>query len=331
MTQKMQLKTENAALDVLKGIACALIASSHLPSFWNCEMIDAYYLGWFLRICVPLFFVCSGYFFFQSQHKERFLLRIALLYVLGYLLYLPLILQGAENMAEGISRLRWNLVIGYEHLWYLNATLFGFLIWYGLERILQLGRWLYPAGIPICVLLILMGGLLDEYYPLCAVPWVKNLGEFISRFGGPRNVVFMGLPLLLLGGGLARYDLAIRKIPTFALVLCYLVLRALALWEIHFLFGARGLAISCDITFFNCFPAVILMALALRIPVKIPWSVGKQLRTMTEYVYILHPLVGAYLVRTLALPPFWNWICTVVFCCCLTLLLEKQFLRKRTE
>lgn len=325
-----QTKVENRTLDLLKGLCCAVIVSSHLPSFWTSEQVDNFYLSWFLRICVPVFFLSSGYYFFLSQDKPRQLRRIALLYGFGYLLYLPAILKGIPSFSEAISALRWNLVIGYEHLWYLNATLFGLVIWFFLDKLpAAFQKRLYPVGIPVCLLLLFWGAVLDEYYPLIPIPFVSAAGEFLSRFGGPRNVVFLGFPLLFLGGSLAKYRQFGDKVPTVWLAVFYLVFRAAAFGECWFLLDRRGGGISTDITFFNWVPALVLVLLTFRFPVGISAGLARRLRAMIVYVYILHPLVGAYLSQIGPIPPVFLWIATMLFCAGVYLFLEALFSKKK--
>lgn len=133
--------------------------------------------------------------------------------VLGYVLYLPAILEGAQNFSDIISKLRWNLVIGYEHLWYLSAAFEGLLLWYLLEKIPVISGLFQKLALPGCILLFFMGALLDEHYHVLNIPLLTSAGDFLLRFGGSRNFIFMGFPLMIFGGAFSRHAEKLRKLP----------------------------------------------------------------------------------------------------------------------
>lgn len=321
---------ENTTLDVFKALACVIVTTAHLPSLFTTEVGHIYFNEWFLRFCVPFFFVCSGYFFYKAPDKKKPLKRMAWLLALCYVLYLPAVLEGASDARGVLSRLRWNLVFGYEHLWYLNASLEGMLIWYLLDKIPVVSKALRKLAVPASVLLLLVGALLDEHYRLINNDVLWAVGEFLSVFGGPRNVVFMGFPLLVLGGAMARHEDKIRKVPAWVLVAVWVVLRGLAFWECGYLYENLGATISCDLTFFGCWPSLCLFALSYHFRLPIPEGIAKRLRRMAEYVYILHPLIAALITKYLSLAPVPLWLGTVALCGAVYLLLEKQFALKRS-
>lgn len=320
---------ENRTLDVFKFIACTLIAATHLPSLFDSQIHDFYFAQWFFRFCVPFFFVSSGYFFYKAKEKLRTIKRIAWLYALSYVLYLPAILEGAYDLHSLISRLRWNLVFGYEHLWYLSAALEGMLVWYLLEKLPYVSKIFHQIGIPACVVLMLLGALLDEHYRLIDNGVIRAAGEFLSVFGGPRNAIFMGFPLLTFGGAIARYEDRVRKIPTLLLIAGWVVLRGLAYKECTYLYENLGFTINNDLSFFGCWPAVILFELSFRFDLPIPEGGAKLLRKLAEYVYILHPLIAMLISKYLYLEPIPLWIATLVLCSAIYILLEKQFVVKK--
>lgn len=320
---------ENTTLDVFKALACVIVTTVHLPAIFSGEAERVYFNEWFLRFCVPFFFVCSGYFFQKARDKTRSLKRMAWLLALCYVLYLPAVLEGAYDASGVISKLRWNLVFGYEHLWYLNAALEGMLVWYLLEKIPAVAKVFHKAAVPVCVALLLAGALLDEHYRLCSSELLRAAGDFLAVFGGPRNVVFMGFPLLVLGGAMARYEEKVRAVPTWALLALWMGFRVLARWECGYLYENLGTTISSDLTFFGCWPALVLFALSYKFRLPIPEAFAKRLRRMAEYVYILHPLMAALISKYLPLDPVPLWLGTVAMCGAVYLLLEKQFALKR--
>lgn len=328
MQTAIPVNKENKTLDVCKALCCIIVTTAHLPSIWTDPLTEMYFNQWFLRFCVPFFFVSSGYFFYKARDKKKSIRRIAWLVALSYVLYLPPILEGTQDFAGVISRLRWNLVFGYEHLWYLSAALEGMIIWYVLEKIPVISKLFHKLGIPACVLLLLLGALLDEHYRLLSSSLLRAAGDFLAVFGGPRNVVFMGFPLLMFGGAMARYGETIRKIPVWLLLVLWVVIRGLGYWETGYLHQGLGFGFTNDLTFFGCWPALILFELSFRFQLPIPDSFAKLLRKLSEYVYVLHPLVAALLMRYLTLEPIPLWLATMAMCCAIYLLLEKQFVVK---
>lgn len=327
--QTVMKSKENKTLDVFKAIACIIVTTAHLPSICETKIADMYFNQWFLRFCVPFFFICSGYFFAKTKDKTRTIKRVAWLFALSFVLYLPAILEGAYDLHSVISKLRWNLVFGYEHLWYLSAALEGMIIWYLLEKIPVISKLFHKIGIPACVVLLLVGALLDEHYHLIDNGIIQAAGEFLRVFGGPRNVVFMGFPLLVFGGAVARYEEMLRKVPALVLVILWVALRALAYWECTYLYENLGFSITNDLTFFGCWPALILFELSFRFEIPIPNALAKLLRRMAEYVYVLHPLIAALITKYIYLKPIPLWIATVILCSALYVLLEKQFVLKK--
>ncbi len=316
-------------LDLCKAFACIIVAQCHMPSIFPDPVWEMYYVQWFVRFCVPLFFLSSGYFFYRAKDKTKSLKRIAWLFALSNLLYLPLILSGATGLSEMFSKLRWDLVFGYEHLWYLSATVEGLILWYLLEKIPVLNRIFRKVRVPLCLCLLLIGALLDEYYLVSSNTLIFSAGKFLSNYGGPRNVVFLGFPLLIFGGLMAEYEQSLRKIPAWLLVAVWMVFRGLNFLECRWLFEHLGLGISNDVTFFGWIPALALFELSFRIKVPLPDSIAKLLRRMAEYVYVLHPLVTMFIRAHLDLPTGALWAATVLGCAGLYILLEKNFVLKR--
>lgn len=312
-------------VDLCKAFCCILVVISHLPSIFPTELMRAYFNGWYFRFCVPFFFACSGYFFYKSRHKMRSLLRITKLFILAYLLYLPEILAGVQSIGEALARIRWNMIVGHNHLWYLNATLQGMLGIFLLEKIPVVRELFRKAGLPMAVVLFLLGALLDEYYSLVDIPFIQSLGEYLLSFKGGRNVVFMGFPLLVMGGAVARYEDRLSKVPTYALAALWIVLRTLALLECSFLFEMKGLTAGNDVSFFGCWPGVVLLAAALRFQPSIPTNVSLTLRKLAEYVYILHMMVSGILSSLYPLTPVLLLLSTIAVSCSVCLLFQRLF------
>lgn len=328
MGNEVTTRQENITLDLCKFLSCLLVAAVHLPTMLSTEKGNIYFSQWFFRFCVPLFFVSTGYFFQRSKNPRKSIGRVALLFALSYLLYLPMILEGAEDWHQAFSKLRWVLVFGHEHLWYLNAVLEGMLIWYCLGNLPGLNWLLRKLGTVASILLLLLGALLDEHYKLSGNALLLAAGDFLANFGGPRNVIFMGFPLMYLGGTVARREDSLRRIPTWVWLCAWFLFRGLGCWECGYLYAHLGQNWDGDLTFFGVWTGLILFCLTFRWQIPIPVSAAKQMRKLSEYVYVLHPLIGMFIGNYLSLSPVMLWAATIAMCCGVTILLEKQFSRK---
>lgn len=324
-----QEQRENTLLDLFKLLASFAVVTIHLPHFFEYERYNAYYILWYARFAVPFFFACTGFFFEKSTNKEKMLRRMAWLILFCYVLYLPSVLESANQYASIGAWLRWTLVFGYEYLWYLNATMEGVLLWMLALKLPKASQWFYKLAVPVSVVLLLLGGLLCEHFKLLNIGPLTALGSRLADLGGPRNVVFLGFPMMVLGGWMARREETLRKVPVWVWIVGWFVLRAMALFECRYLMNALGTEFNGDMMLFGMWPALCLVGLSLRVRLPIPERMGKQMRRMAEYVYILHMRLSADIIKHLNPGPVGVWIGTIALCCGVYLLLEKQFALKK--
>lgn len=164
-------------------------------------------------IGVPFFFFCSGYFLTDNaedgavftKKRMRYFLRIALIYLIGSLLYLPFVssiwFDGAPISGEQVLWYLKNKVAlsSFEHLWYLYALFFGgilyLLLWrfFGMRITLALASAVYVVG-------VLLHSVLPP--PDAAVRY--------STWIGVQSVVFSGFPMIAFGGALRYLAKTIR-------------------------------------------------------------------------------------------------------------------------
>lgn len=109
----------------------------------------------------------------------------------------------------------------------------------------------------------------------------------------------------------------------------WVLLRGLAYWECTYFYNHLGTSFTADLSFFGCLPALVLFLLSFRFEIPIPTGLSRLFRRMTEYVYILHPLIAMLLSRYLPLEPIPLWLSTIAMCSLLYFLLEKQFVIKK--
>jgi surface polysaccharide O-acyltransferase-like enzyme len=126
---------EKSTIDVMKFIMAILVVGIHTEPFGFNIWLDRGF-GIITRVCVPFFFVAGSYFFFQGNKSFwKYLSRIAELYIIWSIIYLPFDISGLKQMSisEILVRYLWS---GNDHaLWYLCGTISGTLVVYLLQKV----------------------------------------------------------------------------------------------------------------------------------------------------------------------------------------------------
>lgn len=179
---------QNNTLDLLKFTAAILIIGSHSLPIFRYDYLNFIYGQWFFRFCVPLFFVSSGYFFeeMSDKHKKIYIGRIAKIYLVSLVIYVPLLIKNSENSIDMFR----NCLFGWSHLWYLSALLVGLMTIY----LMKLNDEIHNCWIIVTALvLITIGAFFDEYYKLFHVQGLERISMVINAGGGGKTFfVFCG-------------------------------------------------------------------------------------------------------------------------------------------
>ncbi len=129
----------NYKLDVIKGLATILILVIHIGTFTEHAETEFYmYTRSLLSLCVPVFFLISGYFYYYSKNKMLRLKSLLILYlkysvVLFFFDYLVLGI-GVEQLLKDVFTLGGSS-IGY--LWFVKVLIYYMLTIAILEKILK--------------------------------------------------------------------------------------------------------------------------------------------------------------------------------------------------
>ena len=222
----MGRKTAYGGLDLFRIIAAFLVVAIHTSPLGSLSPEGDFFLTRILaRVAVPFFFLVTGQFLLggifqpdkrlspgrqnekrrpQSEEREhfnaikRYLFKIAGLYGISILLYLPVgIYAGHYQNLGPLDLLRLLLFDGtFYHLWYFPACMLGVLLVWLLSRKLSL-----KAVTGIAAGLYAIGLLGDSYYGLTArVPVVSGIYEgFFHLSSHTRNGLFFA-PLFLVMG-----------------------------------------------------------------------------------------------------------------------------------
>lgn len=311
---------ENKLLDLLKYLAALFVLISHCFPITQNVHIDFFYRQWFFRFCVPFYMISSGYFFasFQKQGKIKYIKRIAILYSVSSLLYLPLYIK--ESPITVIK----TMIFGYYHLWYLSALLISLAVLYLIEKctfLHKIFQAVYPFAAIAC---ILVGAFYDEYKNIFTgvlnLPLLKKLYICIQLTGGTRHAMFFAFPMILIGKFIYEHK-QILRLPKTACIVLTIASAALSLAECIMLRHFIGNSISCDMTLFNFLPAIFLFILTFVWQPKILKNISTRgLRKNADMIYISHKWVltvvdklfhVAYLFRislTLLITVFVSWL-----------------------
>ncbi|MBQ8525978.1 MAG: acyltransferase [Clostridia bacterium] len=187
----------NVSLDLLKVFASYMVVFIHIKFAGVAGAV----VTSFARFAVPLFFMVSGYFSYNNDfnrikkkafHIFKIFACSISLYILCYILVLGWESAISENITYYFDWKKFILLIGFhsmnttDHLWFLLALIYCYIM-YGFLCVNKIKhRWCYIASIPLLCIHILMG-------------------EFLSVFGISvqtclvRNFLFMGFPFFMFG------------------------------------------------------------------------------------------------------------------------------------
>lgn len=185
----------NIVIDITKFLMAILVIGIHTAPFGFNYWLDKGF-GIFTRLCVPFFFVSSGYFFFkkESRNERKYLWRLLVLLIIWSLIYLPFDLYRLKEMSlwQVAKYYLWN---GPEHaLWYLSGSMVGFIVLWSLLRFFR------PKSIlVIAVVVLLCGCALSTYIPLTEKVFDNDIDGINCR-----NGLFYAFPYMTLGMIIAR-------------------------------------------------------------------------------------------------------------------------------
>lgn len=208
-------KKSYGVLDIAKFISALLVIAIHCAPFIDIdETMNFVYVQIIARLAVPFFFMASGWLFFRKidphagSHDEnnrrvlkRYWKRIARIYVVWSLLYLPLLAlswwQGGFTAMTLLRTARDFLFTGtYYHLWFLSALLWGVPLVYWMYT-----NWRRRTMLIVSLALYAVGMLVNVYGALLAqVPIINSLAAlYEGALVTTRNGFFFAPIFLTLG------------------------------------------------------------------------------------------------------------------------------------
>ena len=184
------MKKRNISLDLLKIILAIFVILQHSNFLidYN-EIINFLTVQGFFRIAVPIFFIINGYYFkkiIDEKSLKKWIMRLFILYFLWTLIYLPIWFNFS------IKSLFINILIGYHHLWYINAMILCGISLYLINKVKS-------KKLLIIALVLFIFGTMIQYlgnYHIFKNNIIDTLTNITFMY---RNFLFLGLPFFITG------------------------------------------------------------------------------------------------------------------------------------
>lgn len=295
-------------LDILKYISAILIIILHLRPFIHfSDQLDLAFNNIITRICVPIFFIITGYFVAKKEiNKENYIKdyikRMIPLYLVWSLLYLPVIIGTIIQYLPAINEYLANINISfpllivlsiillpiivlialcyagiYYHLWYFPAIIFSLLI---------LEKWKKKFDIKYLLLvsfILLLFGATETYYGVLPLSIKELLSYYYNIFFTTRNFLFFGLFYVVLGYFMGTKEKIYSKycFAKFIISIFLLIFEVILLHDTDRL--NSNILISCvPLTYY-----LFISTVYITNDIKIRFQFGN----FSKYYYLIHPMI----------------------------------------
>ncbi len=194
----------NISLDVLKIILALMVVGLHGKFLLDINRTYSYmFVNGIFRIAVPIFFIINGFFLFNTFKNFQFkkwLKRVTILYFVWMLVYFDYWFKLETFSRKEFIDLAVNIIMGYYHLWYLNAMI-------GSGILLFLLKDLPNKKLAQISLSLFLIGLLIQYSGNYHVFSNPQIDELINCTEVYRNFLFFGFPFCSIGFLINRNNL----------------------------------------------------------------------------------------------------------------------------
>lgn len=304
--KKNKLNYQN--LDILKYIFAILIMILHLRPFINfSDQLDLVFNNIITRICVPIFFLITGYFVAKKEKEnenyiKNYIEKMIPLYLIWSLLYLPIIIgtivENLPTIQEYISKINVDFLLLivilvlllpiiiaislcytgiYYHLWYFPAVIFSLLI---------LKKWKEKWNIKYLLIIsfiLLLFGATETYYGVLPLSIKELLSYYYNIFFTTRNFLFFGLFYVVLGYFLGKREKLYSKYCFVKLIISFflLIFEAILLHDTNRI--NSNILLSClPLTYY-----LFLSTMYITNTISIKFPFGKY----SKYYYFIHPMI----------------------------------------
>ncbi len=295
-------------LNILKYISAILIVILHLRPFLNfSNELDLAFNNIVTRICVPIFFIITGYFVAKKEkdsedYIKSYIKKTIPLYLTWSLLYVPVIIvtmiQHLPTINEYLAKINIALPLLvaliilllpivillalcytgiYYHLWYFPAIIFSLLV---------LKKWKKKFNIKYLLVIsfvLLLFGATETYYGVLPFSAKKLLSYYYNIFFTTRNFLFFGLFYVVLGYYMGTKEKLYSKYCFVKLVVSFFLLtfEAILLHDIDRL--DSNILLSCVPLTYYLFISTVYITNNIKL--KFPFS------DYSKYYYLIHPMI----------------------------------------
>ncbi|WP_312108036.1 serine racemase VanT catalytic subunit [Brevibacillus reuszeri] len=343
MNRQVVSKENYGLIDHFKAIAAILVIAIHTGPFttYN-EYADFLFTGIVARLAVPFFFIASGFLLFQKIQGEaaqdratirRYVARIATLYGLAILIYLPInVYAGYFSSDFTVYTLVKDILFDgtMYHLWYFPALITGVLITFFLYK-----RFSFPVMLVIAGLLYMIGLLGDSYYGLIEQSDLLHAiyTQMFMLFDYTRNGLFFAPIYLILGAWIAKRPLTgqTRRVMAFGFALSFVLML------IEGILVNQGKLPRHDSMYIFLVPSVYFLFSFLLLQ---KGRGGPYIRQLTTWIYILHPF-AIVLVRGISKATgtsailvensFIHFVAVTLLAICISHVVVRFLARKKTK
>lgn len=302
---KKNNKVNYSSIDLGKFIASLLIIMVHCSPFaFSNELLNNILNNTVIRLAVPFFFACSGFFFFKGllfengkikncrENRKRlfvYVKRIIILYSIWSILYLPakIIEWNSINWLSimsfidyGISYFCMGTVF---HFWYLLNIIYGTIFGYILLSLFN-----RKTVLVISIILYFMG-LFTYSYSWIDLEFINVLFGCTSKLFEIWTSITRGFPLMLFGyiAGLIKDKFSNPK--SWGLFLISMLFLTVEFLLLKF-FTVNQTSYSYIIFTVPCEIFLFISILNLR-NFKLSERVSKILRNASTIIYCIHPMI----------------------------------------
>ena len=295
-------------LNVLKYISSILIIVLHLRPFLNfSNELDLAFNNIVTRICVPIFFMITGYFVAKKEKENKnyikdYIKKTIPLYFVWSLLYIPVvvgtIIQYLPIINEYVSKINIALPLLiilsvillpiivlvalcytgiYYHLWYFPAIIFSLLV---------LKKWKKGFNIKYLLMIsftLLLFGATETYYGTLPLSVKRIVSYYYNIFFTTRNFLFFGLFYVVLGYYLGTKKKIYSKYCFLKLIVSFFLLT----FEAILLHDTTRLNSNILL---SCIPLTYYLFIS-SIYITNNTKSNFQFGVYSKYYYLIHPMV----------------------------------------
>lgn len=299
-------------LDVLKYLCAVLIIILHLRPFFDySNPLDLAFNNIITRVCVPLFFLITGYFTAikeknQPNYIKGHIAKMIPLYLTWSVLYIPILIHDAIRYLPTIQGYLNNLQLStpilmvllvvssplvliitlvytgvYYHLWYFPAVMLSLLV---------LGKWKerFPVkNLLILSFVLLLFGATETYYGVLPLTIQQVITFYYKVFFTTRNFLFFGLFYVVLGYCMGKKKELYSEhcVSKLIISMFFLVFEAIILHDFDRL--NSNILLSCIPLTYYLFIFTLYLTRKKEKKINLPY------RDLSKYYYLVHPAVIA--------------------------------------